>query len=565
MFFNNLNMIWKIVCLLLVLGAVSIGGAIFAVQTMESIDTRYSELIDGPDAAQIRIARSARLAAQASIAIYRNIVAASEADSASANAAFETAVGGLRQQLAEAARLVPDFAADIQGMERNLTSALSGACGEVIKLANTTTDAEGISRLGAQMEKTCEPLLSAIIQGAVDANIKIGATVQKQSEEATATVDRMGLLTLGLMVAATLGVTGVAVLLARGGIVAPIGRIMQTMDAMGRGDLSGTVTGTERRDEIGAMSKTLEVLQSQLRDADAARAAQAMREETERRQLATRDRLSQAFVARMKDLSASFARSSSEVADSAGNLSATAEQTSRQAQAVAAAAEEAATNVETVAASSEELAASVREITGQVSHSAKVADIAFREAESSNQRINELDVAATAIGDVIALIKGIADQTNLLALNATIESARAGEAGKGFAVVASEVKQLASQTARATDEIASKVSEIQLATRGTVSSMAEIIKVVGDIKQISSSIAGAVEQQGAATGEIAQNCQQASSGTQQVTENIGGVGQAAQMTGAASAQLLQLSQGLSGQAIDLAGLVDDFVRDLNAA
>jgi methyl-accepting chemotaxis protein len=166
---------------------------------------------------------------------------------------------------------------------------------------------------------------------------------------------------------------------------------------------------------------------------------------------------------------------------------------------------------------------------------------------------------------VVNLINGIAGQTNLLALNATIEAARAGEAGKGFAVVASEVKQLAAQTAKATEVISSKVTEIQQATDGTVKSMNEIVRVISNIKEIAASIAGAVEEQGAATTEIARNCQQAAQGANQVTQNISGVGQAAEMTGTASTQLMDLSTGLSGQAIDLKRVVEGFVRDLNAA
>ncbi|MEH0071476.1 methyl-accepting chemotaxis protein [Pannonibacter sp. Pt2-lr] len=306
-------------------------------------------------------------------------------------------------------------------------------------------------------------------------------------------------------------------------------------------------------------------MRDRMRDARRLAGEQAAREETERATLARREHLAQDFVTRMQALSASFAQSSGEVADSARNLSLTAEQTSKQAQTVAAAAEQAAANVQTVAASSEEMAASVHEINGQVSHSAQVADKAYEEAQASSSRISTLASAAAAIGDVINLIKGIADQTNLLALNATIEAARAGEAGKGFAVVAAEVKQLADQTAKATDEIGSKVSEIQQATEGTIQSMDEIVRVITSIKEIASSIAGAVEQQGAATSEIARNCQQAASGTTEVTENISRVGEAAELTGSSSHALLNLSSGLSSQAGELRQVVETFVREFAAA
>jgi methyl-accepting chemotaxis protein len=348
-------------------------------------------------------------------------------------------------------------------------------------------------------------------------------------------------------------------------IAAPI---RATVDAMARlrgGDYTIAITGTDRKDEVGMMSAALLAFRDGLAEAEKVRGEQAAREETERQTLARREKLAGDFVGQMQSLAAGFAQSSGEVASAAKNLSATAEETSRQAQAVAVAAEQAATNVQTVAASSEEMAASVREINGQVVHSANVADTAFNEAEASNSRIAALASSAAAIGDVLNLIKGIADQTNLLALNATIESARAGEAGKGFAVVAAEVKQLATQTGKATEEIGAKVAEIQAATEGTVRSMTQIVRVIGNVKEIASAIAGAVEEQGAATTEIAQNCQQAAAGTQQVTENISGVGQAAEMTGAASAQLMTLSGGLSSQAGDLRTVVETFMSEFKAA
>ena len=370
-------------------------------------------------------------------------------------------------------------------------------------------------------------------------------------------------ITIGGLLSITLGAL-IAWQIARG-VVGPVHALTGTMGVLATGNLSTAVPGTDRRDEIGEMAKAVESFRRSLLAAEALRAEQERAKAAEVATTARRARLAAAFVERMRQLSGSFAQASGEVSGSARSLSVTAEEAARQSQAVSAAAEQASANVQTVAASAEEMATSVREITGQVNQSARVADEAFQEAEASNARIAELSAAAASIGDVVNLIKGIADQTNLLALNATIEAARAGEAGKGFAVVASEVKQLATQTSRATEDIAAKVSEIQLSTDGTVRSMDAIIRVISNMKTIAAAISAAVEEQGAATVEIARNCQQAATGASQVTNNIGSVSQAAEMTGAASTQLTALSGGLSTQAEELKVAVESFVRDLDAA
>jgi methyl-accepting chemotaxis protein len=415
------------------------------------------------------------------------------------------------------------------------------------------------------MDKACKPAFDGVLAEIGAFNDELEKVRDKQNGDVTTIVVSSTRMTLGGVVVAILMIAGFSAWIVRGSVVAPVGVMIGLTQSLAAGQLDIRVSGTERGDEIGAMAKSLEILRAELQSAEAARVAQSKADEAAKAQIMRRSQLADAFVSQMQKLAGSFGQSSGEVADAAKSLSATAEETSRQSQAVAAAAEEAATNVQTVAASSEEMAVSVREISTQVDHSAKVADTAFAEAQASSERIAILAASAASIGDVINLINGIAGQTNLLALNATIEAARAGEAGKGFAVVASEVKQLAAQTAKATEVISAKVTEIQQATDGTVKSMNEIVRVISNIKEIASSIAGAVEEQGAATTEIARNCQQAAMGANQVTQNISGVGQAAEMTGSASTQLMTLSSGLSGQAVDLKRVVEDFMRDLNAA
>ncbi|MBT9292620.1 methyl-accepting chemotaxis protein [Prosthecodimorpha staleyi] len=348
-------------------------------------------------------------------------------------------------------------------------------------------------------------------------------------------------------------------------IAKPIMTITGRMHAIADGNLATEVPYQDRKDEVGMIATTLLSFRDSLVAAEKARRDQADREAADRALTERRARLAENFVDRMQSLASSFTQSSGQVSDAAKNLSATAEETSRQAQSVAAAAEEASANVQTVAASTEELSASIREIAGQVTRSSEVANVAAAEASHTENDVKALAESAAKIGEVVDLINNIAGQTNLLALNATIEAARAGEAGRGFAVVASEVKQLASQTAKATEEIGSKISEIQQATNRTVGSINRIVSTISQIQGISSIIATAIEEQGAATGEISSNTQQAARGTEDVTNNITGVGRAAEMTGAASTQLMGLSGNLSGQAKDLQKEVSAFVDQLKAA
>ncbi|MGC2854006.1 protoglobin domain-containing protein [Novispirillum sp. DQ9] len=256
------------------------------------------------------------------------------------------------------------------------------------------------------------------------------------------------------------------------------------------------------------------------------------------------------------------AAAATELQSTSQSMAETAEATSRQASLVATAAEEASQNVQTVASAAEELHASISEISRQVSESTRISGEAVREAERTNQLVTGLAAAADKIGAVVRLINDIASQTNLLALNATIEAARAGDAGKGFAVVANEVKNLANQTARATEEISTQIGEVQNATKSAVGAIQGIGSTISQINEIASAIAAAVEEQGAATREIARNVQEASAGTTEVTSNIHNVTEASSETGHAAKEVLTASKELSSQSERLKSKVDVFLSDI---
>jgi methyl-accepting chemotaxis protein len=256
---------------------------------------------------------------------------------------------------------------------------------------------------------------------------------------------------------------------------------------------------------------------------------------------------------------------SMELESAAGSMSKTAETTQQLSAAVASASEESSANVQSVATATDEMAASVSEISRQVQESNRIADEAVAQAKKTDARISDLSQAAGRIGDVLKLITAIAEQTNLLALNATIEAARAGEAGRGFAVVAQEVKQLASQTAKATDEIRSQIAGMQTATQESVAAIKEIGDTIGRISEIATTVASAVEEQGAATQEIARNVQQAAQGTAQVTGNISEVTRGASETGSAATQVLVSAQSLATESNHLKMEVAKFLATVRAA
>lgn len=290
---------------------------------------------------------------------------------------------------------------------------------------------------------------------------------------------------------------------------------------------------------------------------------EAIRQAQERR-VTSLTELSRSFDRQISALLQSVSQSTSDMQATSGAMSEAAGESTRRITAAAAAAEEATVNVQTVAAAAEELSASISEISRQVSQSSKIANRAVNETNTTNATVKSLAETAQKIGDVINLINSIAGQTNLLALNATIEAARAGEAGKGFAVVASEVKNLANQTAKATEEIGTQIGAMQQVTGKAVNAISGISGIIGEINDIALAIASAVEQQGAATQEIARNVQQAAAGTAEVSSNVAGVTQAAAQTAAASHNVESAAETLNGQANALRQQVDTFLQAIRA-
>jgi methyl-accepting chemotaxis protein len=348
-------------------------------------------------------------------------------------------------------------------------------------------------------------------------------------------------------------------------ITRPVQAMTAAMGSLAAGDKSVDVMGADRKDEIGAMARAVQVFKDNMIKAEALEAEQA-RERAAREARAQKiESLTREFDAGVGAIVGAVSAAAAEMQTTAASMTATAEETSRQSAAVAAASEQASTNVQTVASAAEELSNSVAEIGRQVGASSAVAGKAVGEAERTNAMVKGLADAAQRIGTVTSLINEIASQTNLLALNATIEAARAGEAGKGFAVVASEVKSLANQTAKATEEIGAQIAAMQTATGETVAAIGSIGQTIGQVNEIATTIAAAVEEQGAATQEIARNVQQAAVGTQEVSSNITGVTQAAGETGAAAGQVLSAAGAPSQQAEALRSQVDRFLTAVRAA
>jgi methyl-accepting chemotaxis protein len=345
----------------------------------------------------------------------------------------------------------------------------------------------------------------------------------------------------------------------------PVVTLTEVMGRLAASDVSVAIPGGGRHDEIGSMARAVEVFRSGIIAAGrmtAEREAERVSKEQHAAALTARVHGFEAVIGAMVER---LSAASSALESRTRSLSASAERSGEQASLAATAAVAANRAVRSVVASTEGLTVSIGEISRQVENSARTASQAAAEVDSADAAVRALAEDVRQIGDVVDLIASISGQTNLLALNATIEAARAGDSGRGFAVVASEVKGLATQTSKATEQIAARIGKMQQAAAHVVATIASIGKVVGEVDAIAATIAAAIKQQNAAATTISGNVQLASRGTEDATANIAGVSEATNATGATHSGLLEDAGALARQAAQLAAEVDSFIADVQAA
>jgi methyl-accepting chemotaxis protein len=472
---------------------------------------------------------------------------------------FKQAMGRVRSNL----DLLPNTegAKTLRDVAEKLLAFGAGKSG-VFNLRQTELDAFDYGQTVLDETRKLNVGLDISVQQLVDG-------VRKGTDVATATARaEISMATMTMLALAVATLIGSVLFVWRyvgANILRRIGGLQRSMQHLANGDLETEIYRSRHADEIAAMADALEVFR------DSMIRARALAAEQDKDRVGKAERASRIetriaeFEATVQSALGNLQSSASSMQITAQGMSSTAQQSSTLVGAVASAAEETSANVQTVSAGTAQLSSSIAEIGRQVVTSAEIARKAVDEAGATDATMQGLADNASRISVVVDLIQVIASQTNLLALNATIEAARAGEAGRGFAVVASEVKSLASQTAKATDEIRAQIASMQQVATTAVGAIRNIGKTIAEINEVTAAIAAAVEEQGSATREIARNIQQAAGGTSEVSSNITGVSTASAEAGTAANDVLKASEALRSEADMLRTEIDAFLKNIRAA
>jgi len=437
--------------------------------------------------------------------------------------------------------------------------------------ALTERFAQAVQRLisvGASIGALANGDVAAAAEAAETRIVALAARASEEQRRAEAEVSR--LVNLAERVVGVIAAVCIAMGLTFAWIVArsvgdPMRNMTTVMHALADGDTSAQVGYSGRGDEIGAMARAMDVFRDNRIAADRMEAEQRQHQIARARRVEVIEALTDTFEEKVRELINQVSAASASLLSTANEMSHVVTQTTGQASTGMTAAEQASANVQSVAAATEQLSSSIEEIGRQITQSATIAGQAVDDARRTDDVVRALADSAQKIGDVVDLISSIAGQTNLLALNATIEAARAGDAGRGFAVVASEVKNLASQTARATDDIHRQIMQIQDATKDAVGSIQSIRRTITGMNEITATIAAAVQQQGSATQEIAQSVQHAATGTLQVTTTIEAVNQGSRVTGDAATHVSSAAVELSRHAKRLNAEIASFIAEVKTA
>ena len=563
-FLNNLKIVWKVALIVTVMGCAMVGVAAFGTRELSATVDGFGEL-DAAQSAALNITRAQRRLETYHAALYAVFTEATEAGNANRLKTANQNRGEIAHYLDAAIQDDPSRTTEIKSISDQLRAVFTG-CDPVLQAGSQATSPQENAIAAERAHKECDPLIDASLVRVANFTAEISKTVSKRKEDINRDAKSTTWTVMGVSAGGLLVGIAIALFIGLKAMSQPIARLKLAMEGLARNDLKIEVPEKDRRDEIGDMARTVEIFKTNGIEVERLKTAQV---EAEKQAAEQRKRdmvnLADGFERAVGEIIETVGSASTELEASSSTLATTAQRAQELTSVVVMASGEATGNVQSVATATEELSSSVNEISRQVQESARMAGEAVTQARTTTERVSELSVAATRIGDVVELINTIAGQTNLLALNATIEAARAGEAGRGFAVVASEVKTLAEQTAKATGEISQQISGIQTATQESVNAIRDISATIERLSEVSSTIAAAVEEQGAATQEISRNVQQAAHGTQQVSTNITDVQRGAAETGSASSQVLSTAKMLATDSNRLKDEVGKFLRTVRSA